>query len=87
MTPEELSQGVSSAVTSPVTAPPVSLQACSLAGRQQRAPPLPVHVVVRQNEVSLGHRLDVPLHMAGDSGLLRVDLGALREHTTVSGSL
>ena len=77
VTPEELTQGVPSAVASPVTPPPVPLHPSWLVDRQQGASPLSVYVVVGQDEVCLGHGLGVTLHVTRDSRLLRVDLGAL----------
>ena len=87
VTSEELAQGVSPAVTSPVSSPTVTLGPARLVDGQQGAPPLSIHVVVGQDEICLGHRLGVALHVPRDGRLLRVDLGALREDSAVAGSL
>ena len=79
---EVLADAVPAAVAPLVAAAPPPAQPRPGLG----APPLPVHVVVREDEVSLGLGA-ARLHVSGDDGLVRVDGGALGEHAAVAGSL
>ena len=86
---KELSQAVSSAVTSLVaTRSPLPWQAITLArpcpvDRHGGALPFPLHMVWWEDEVSFGASLDLTFHMVGYGSQLRVDL-SMREDPSVS---
>ena len=76
--PEVLTNTVTATVASLVAAAPPDPR------HAHRAPPLSVHVLRREDEVSLGGRLGLTLHVAGDDSLVSVDLETLREDSSVT---
>ena len=83
--------GVASEVVSEVLANAVTSTVASLVStasptphHAHRTPPLSIHMLRREDEVSLGGRLGLTLHMAGDDSLVSVDLETLREHSSVT---
>ena len=79
---EVVSEVLTNAVTP--TVPPLVSTAPPTTRHAHRAPPLPVHVLRREDEVSLRGRFSLTLHVTRDHSLVRIDLKTLREHAPVA---